>query len=232
MDTGVVNPIPLRINGKTIATSKDGYWCLAWNVGPDISMIHSREMGKWRNVIACSAMLKDYKETIFHYTSAQGGIRGRTGIGEDPNYLHLFVTTDRVGSCRPESLRSQMKNKGARSAIMMDCGGSSQGYFNGTYIQGEKRKVAYWICIWTNDTNNTTTTCPYREPTVTVKNGTRGESAKWVQWHLQKIGYDIGKIDGIFGTKSVAALLDFQSKHGLTADGACGKITRAALKTV
>ena len=41
MKTGLVSKIPLRINGKTIATSSDTYWMLAWNVGPDICMIHS-----------------------------------------------------------------------------------------------------------------------------------------------------------------------------------------------
>ena len=44
MHTGEINPIPLRINGQTIATSPDGYWCLAWDVGPDIKMIHSRDI--------------------------------------------------------------------------------------------------------------------------------------------------------------------------------------------
>lgn len=232
METGIVNKIPLRINGHTIATSKDGYWCLAWNIGPDICMIHSKDMNKWSNVLACATMLKDYQNTIFSYTKAQGGIRGRTGIGEDQDSLHLFVSTDSSGACSPTYLRSQMKSKGARSAIMLDSGGSSQGYFNGIYVQGENRKVAYWICIWTNDTNNTATACPYMEPTVTVRNGTCGESAKWVQWHLQRIGYTIGTIDGIFGKKSVAALKDFQSKHGLDADGICGVLTRNALKSV
>lgn len=231
MGTGIVNKIPLRINGRTIATSQDGYWCLAWNIGPDICMIHSKDMNKWNNVLACSTMLKDYKNTIFSYTKAQGGIRGRTGIGEDKEFLHLFVSTDSSGACSPTSLRAQMKSKGARSAIMLDSGGSSQGYFNGTYVQGEKRKVAYWICIWTK-VDESRPTCPYQEPTVTVKNGTLGEPAKWCQWHLQKVGYNIGKLDGWFGTKSVDALIDFQKKHGLTADGMCGKLTREKLKAV
>ena len=65
MNTGKVNPIPLRINGKTIATSMDGYWCLAWDVGPDIKMIHSRDMAKYKNVLACAAMRKDGKHTDF-----------------------------------------------------------------------------------------------------------------------------------------------------------------------
>lgn len=237
MKTGVVSKIPLRINGKTIATSSDTYWMMAWNVGPDICMINSTEMGKWRYAVACSTMLKGGVNTIFKYTSEQGGIRGRTGFGDDDLDVHLCVTTDTNGPISPTGLRSTMKANGCKNGLMMDSGGSSQLYALGKYYQAEKRKVSYWICIWlkasTSDSEDTQSdSCPYKEPSVTVKSGTRGESAKWVQWHLQRIGYDIGKIDGIFGAKSVSALIDFQSKHGLTADGACGKITRAALKSV
>ena len=96
MRTGRVNPIPLRINGKTIATSADGYWMLAWNDGPDICMIHSSTMDKYKYALACSTMLKDGTNTIFKFRSAQGGTRGRTGIGADKDNLHLLVTTQMV----------------------------------------------------------------------------------------------------------------------------------------
>ncbi len=38
------------------------------------------------------------------------------------------------------------------------------------------------------------------------------------------------KIDGIAGKKTIAALIDFQKKHGLVADGICGPLTREKLK--
>lgn len=230
--TGFVNSIPLRINGTTIATSSDGYWMMAWDTGPDICMIHSKDMGKWKNAVACSTMLKDGKETIFTYTPAQGGIRGRTALGDDKDNIVLFVTTDKNGQLSPNSLRTKMKTGGCQNAIMLDCGGSSQGYMNGTYLQSENRKVAYWICIWLKGEQQPTALCPYREPTITVTINTIGEPAKWVQWHLQKAGYNIGKLDGWFGNKSAAALMDFQKKNGLTIDGMCGKMTRAKLKEV
>lgn len=73
MKTGKVVDIPLRINGKTIANHTDGYWCLAWNVGPDIKMIHSKDMEKYKNVLACSAMLKDGK--LSHKKDAAADVR-------------------------------------------------------------------------------------------------------------------------------------------------------------
>lgn len=148
MKTGRVNPIPLRINGKTIATSSDGYWMMAWNEGPDICMIHSRDMEKWKHAVACATMLKDGKDTYFTYTPAQSGCRGRTGFGDDKERVHLFVTTDRNGALWPKDLRDTMKTGGCLNGIMLDSGGSSQMYARGKYIQGEKRKVSYWICVW------------------------------------------------------------------------------------
>lgn len=76
-----------------------------------------------------------------------------------------------------------------------------------------------------------TTACknPYVEPITTVKNGTRGNGAKWVQWELNRRGYGL-VVDGIFGAKSVAALKDFQKKSGLVVDGLCGIKSRGALK--
>ena len=238
MKTGKVSPIPLRIDGKTIATSKDGYWMMAWNTGPDICMIHSKDMEKWKNAIACSTMLKDGKETIFTYTPAQGGFRGRTAIGNDKDNLHLFVTTDKNGPLFPTSLRNKMKAAGCQNAIMLDCGGSSQMYALGKYYQAEKRKVSYWICVWLEDTlidNSSIPICPYKEPTALIKQGTRGESAKWVQWYLWKLKFLKSEkdIDGNFGPQSVVALKAFQKTVFAKKedwDGVCGSATRAELK--
>ena len=62
-----------------------------------------------------------------------------------------------------------------------------------------------------------------------IKNGSSGNGAKWVQWHLNKHGANL-TVDGAFGAKSVSALKEFQQKHGLVADGICGKQTRVELK--
>lgn len=236
MKTGIVSEIPLRINGKTIATSSDTYWMMAWNVGPDICMIHSTEMCKWKYAVACSTMLKGGSNTIFKYTAEQGGIRGRTGFGDDDTYVHLCVTTDTNGPISPTGLRTTMKSNGCKNGLMMDAGGSSQLYALGKYYQAEKRKVSYWICIWLNDSTSDSTApqsdvCPYKEPTTLVKYGTRGEPAKWVQWQLNRVMNSGLVVDGIFGNASVTALKNFQRDKGLTVDGLCGQATRNALKS-
>ena len=72
---------------------------------------------------------------------------------------------------------------------------------------------------------------PYTEPTATIKNGSTGESVKWLQWELNEAGYNLN-IDGVFGSGTLTALKDFQSKNGLTVDGICGPATRTKLKAV
>lgn len=74
-------------------------------------------------------------------------------------------------------------------------------------------------------------TCPYVEPASNIKKGSEGEGVKWIQWHLNKHGYDL-EIDGDFGALTDKAVRDFQGKSNLTVDGIVGKNTREKLKTL
>ncbi len=62
-----------------------------------------------------------------------------------------------------------------------------------------------------------------------LKQGSRGEQVKTVQQKLKRWGYYSGKIDGIYGSNTKKAVIKFQRKNGLTADGIVGKATFAAL---
>ena len=63
----------------------------------------------------------------------------------------------------------------------------------------------------------------------TLKQGSRGDLVKTVQQKLIKWGYLKGSADGIFGAKTKAAVIAFQKKNGLTADGIVGTRTAQAL---
>lgn len=52
---------------------------------------------------------------------------------------------------------------------------------------------------------------------------------KTVQTKLKRWGYYAGAVDGIYGPKTKAAVISFQKKNGLTADGIVGVKTAAAL---
>lgn len=63
----------------------------------------------------------------------------------------------------------------------------------------------------------------------TLKQGSRGDMVKTVQQKLIRWGYLKGTADGIFGAKTKAAVIAFQKKNGLTADGIIGTRTAQAL---
>ena len=69
---------------------------------------------------------------------------------------------------------------------------------------------------------------PYPEPTKNVRLNSRGNDVRWLQYQLNTYGYRL-IVDGVAGNLTIGALIDFQRKHGLTADGVCGSATRASL---
>lgn len=69
-------------------------------------------------------------------------------------------------------------------------------------------------------------------PLDTITKGAKGELVKYLQRSLAEAGYDVGKIDGIFGSDTLSAVRAFQSDHNLTPDGKVGKLTWAAIKAL
>lgn len=61
------------------------------------------------------------------------------------------------------------------------------------------------------------------------KVGSRGEEVKQIQTKLKRWGYYDGSVDGIFGTQTKNAVMYFQRKNGLSADGVVGPQTLKAL---
>lgn len=62
-----------------------------------------------------------------------------------------------------------------------------------------------------------------------LRQGSTGGEVKEVQRRLKEWGYYSGAVDGIFGAGTKQAVIAFQKKNGLTADGIVGKATFAAL---
>jgi N-acetylmuramoyl-L-alanine amidase len=57
----------------------------------------------------------------------------------------------------------------------------------------------------------------------------RGDDVADLQRRLCALGFDTGRVDGIFGPDTEQALRDFQRNAGLTTDGVCGRDTLATL---
>ena len=78
-----------------------------------------------------------------------------------------------------------------------------------------------------------TFTLPALAPTAAyaavLKQGNSGTNVKTLQTKLKNWGYYNGAVDGVFGPKTKAAVILFQKRNGLTADGIVGAKTLAAL---
>jgi len=48
---------------------------------------------------------------------------------------------------------------------------------------------------------------------------------KWVQAFLKSRGYDVGAVDGVYGQGTKSAVMVYQDKNGLVADGWAGENT-------
>lgn len=62
-----------------------------------------------------------------------------------------------------------------------------------------------------------------------LRQGSKGGEVKEVQRRLKNWGYYKGAVDGVFGAGTKSAVVAFQKKNGLKADGVVGKATYAAL---
>ncbi|MGI6361371.1 MAG: spore cortex-lytic enzyme [Bacillota bacterium] len=64
---------------------------------------------------------------------------------------------------------------------------------------------------------------------LTLKSGNQGQAVREVQQKLKQWGYYNGSVDGVFGSRTRSAVISFQKKNSLTADGVVGNATFKAL---
>ncbi len=57
-----------------------------------------------------------------------------------------------------------------------------------------------------------------------------GDDVAALQERLLELGFDAGRVDGVFGVRTQNALRGFQREYGMEADGSCGMQTLRALK--
>ena len=147
---------PLRRNGVPLYHGKDMYRGYLWD-NYKASSFHFDLVPNdaWGNYIACSHIVMDgkaIKKPI--YNVAQGGRRGRTAIGtkyvNGQRRLCLYASKDgSTAKKTPEQLATLLHNYGWQDAVMLDCGGSSQGYFKKEKRQVySSRRTAHYILIY------------------------------------------------------------------------------------
>ena len=249
----------LLIDGKVIVSDQWGYIGPAWNNPPtaadDLSFINLpagsalANIGK-KNAIACTTLKyggKAYTWSIENADadSAIGYAAKRTAIGLKDGKLALCLTTTGM---KPSALYNYLNGQGWSDILMLDGGGSTQGYIGSGKQVTSSRKVANFICIYlkkssssgsSSSSNNsssgststggsTTTGNPYTKPTSTLKYGATGNGVRWVQYQLGVHGHKVD-IDGSFGPATQSAVKLAQQEHYLEVDGSVGPDTRAML---
>lgn len=131
------------------AWSAQGY---AWTTGKDLQMVSIPEGAKaYENYITCVALLTplDGLNTKLEYPSDMGGTRGRTALALTADRLILYCSKDGTGDAKtPETLRQELYDLGARTALMLDGGGSAQCDFGGSKVIKTGRNVQNYICVW------------------------------------------------------------------------------------
>lgn len=70
---------------------------------------------------------------------------------------------------------------------------------------------------------------PQRAEAASLRQGSTGTLVRTVQTRLKDWGYYTGSVDGVYGSKTVAAVKYFQRQNGLTQDGVVGPATAAAM---
>ncbi len=91
---------------------------------------------------------------------------------------------------------------------------------NGLGVDGIVGKLT-WAKLY--DAAPVSVVAPAAQPM--LRSGSRGEAVRRLQELLNAKGFDSGKVDGIFGVKTRAAVIAFQKANGLSADGIVGPLT-------
>jgi GH24 family phage-related lysozyme (muramidase) len=88
----------------------------------------------------------------------------------------------------------------------------------------KRRQEERALFLSSNPTGN-----PYPVPEKSIKLNSKGNGVRWLQYILNdKGGYKL-IVDGVAGLLTIGAVMDWQKKHGLEADGIVGPKTKESL---
>lgn len=162
--------------------------------------------------------------TIKLWSKSSGGGSGRTAavVAPDMPMLYRGYTGDAVKTLQ-EKLNANGFDSGNVDGIFGAKTYAAVTAFqkaNGLGVDGIVGKLT-WAKLYDATPVNVTpvTTQPM------LRTGSRGDAVRKLQEMLNAKGYTCGSVDGIFGSKTYAAVLAFQKANGLAADGIVGPLT-------
>jgi hypothetical protein len=214
----------------------DEHWGYIWGEAGDVWTRANQDAAtreatveygsRWigRRVADCSGLFvwayKQHGEEIYHgsntifndYTSKTGPLYGDVEI-------------------MPGTAVFQVSN-GRRTHIGLYVGGGKVIEARGTrsgVIESDLSDWDEWGLLSAVDYSGVTDEVIVLDTVKTLRKGDSGLTVKWLQELLLAAGHELGKADGVFGSKTEAAVRAFQRDAGLVVDGIAGRLTLAAL---
>ena len=195
---------------------------------PDTTTVEANKLYKWVFTPSDSTNYESINGSIKLWsksTSSGGGGSYYAPVVPDMPMLYRGCTGDAV-----KTLQEKLNAKGFDS-------GNVDGIFgaktyaavtafqkaNGLGVDGIVGKLTWGKLYGVSPAMPVETTTVVGRPMVSY--GSRGDAVRKLQELLNALGYDCGSVDGIFGSKTKAAVLAFQKANGLGADGIVGPLT-------
>ena len=220
-----------------VVLSSPGYseYGFSWTTGSDIGYKVLPTQDK--NYIGCVGMIVNGTKQKIRYNRDMGGTRQRSAIGLDGKGNFIMYACNGSNNKSPQKLQTYCLNMGWKQGLMLDGGGSTSLLTNSKKLVSEDsngRIVSNYILVFlkkevTQPTIKEEKDNPYKKPTRTIRIWHTGNDVKWVQYALNREGFNCGEVDGIFGKGTKRQVIAFQKAKGLGIDGIVGVKTREAL---
>lgn len=194
---------------------------------PDTTTVEANKLYKWVFTPTDSANYESINGSIklWHKSTSSGGGSYYAPVVPDMPMVYWGCTGDAVKTLQ-EKLNAKGFNSGNVDGIFGAKTYAAVTAFqkaNGLGVDGIVGKLTWGKLYGVSPAMPVETTTVVGRPTVSY--GSRGDAVRKLQELLNALGYDCGSVDGIFGSKTKAAVLAFQKANGLAADGIVGSLT-------
>lgn len=180
--------------------------------------------------------IRDWAGASVNITSAYRTLLHNLKVGGDKNSTHLTGNAFdvKVTGKTIQEVAKKAEELGAVCILVYE----NQNFVHIGFKKNKDYRIKSKTGQWT--TVQSFTGCPYKEPTYTLYRGKllmSKEYVKWLQWHLQRLGYYTGEIDGSWGPKTTVAYDKFQAAYPETGtngkpDGKVGPAARKVIKSL
>ena len=194
---------------------------------PDTTTVEANKLYKWVFTPTDSTNYESISGSIklWNKSTSSGGGSYYAPVVPDMPMVYWGCTGDAVKTLQ-DKLNALGYNSGSVDGIFGAKTYAAVTAFqkaNGLGVDGIVGKLTWGKLYGVSPAMPVETTTVVGRPTVSY--GSRGDAVRKLQELLNALGYDCGSVDGIFGSKTYAAVLAFQKANGLAADGIVGSLT-------